>query len=379
MIEKSDDNLAMGRRAKQLVFFASSSDSRSVLASLTLNGITTDIPLCLKSDDQEVRKMPSLCKITSDVTPSVLIPCKHFNNGNDVCPFGDKCRFSHEITFDKCFPVLQSYKNDAHVDMQVMFKSLPKGAMSLDDIRLLAEKYTRGGKVTNVEFLPEHPNCPGRLAGYVNFDRERAAWDFLDAFDNKVFKVSSGRAYVKCIMNSKTILPQQDTDKTLNECWDKYRRKNKSDNVELKPLRPPPVSTELEEQPAPTKQPPLPEEWTIVSGKKTVAKTKLTPVKEVKEDWPLLPGCAAKTRILRWVQTSSPTSVIPSYPASPPILSSKKVIEQETETVAPIAVGLDDFVLDEDSFEYEEDAALMRLVVSTTMRFKLKHLDRYYY
>ena len=272
----------MGRRAnaKQLVFFASSSDARSVLASLTLSGITTDIPLCPKSVDQELSKMPTLCNITSDVIPSVLIPCKHFNNGNDVCPFGTKCLFSHEITIDKCFPVLKSYKNDADVDMQVMFKSLPKGAMSLDDIRVMAEKYTRGGKVTNVEFLPEHPNCPGRLAGYVNFDRERAAWDFVDAFDNKVFKVSNGRAYVKCIMNSKTILSKKPVDKQSG-AWDKYRRKHDSGNVEFNPQRPKPAP-----QPTPEPEPEPPksssgEEWTIVTGKKTMNEQKSPP-----EEWP---------------------------------------------------------------------------------------------
>ena len=360
--------------AKQLVFFASSSESRSVLASLTLNGIMTDIPLCLKSDDQEVRNMPSLCKITSNVTPSALIPCKHFKNGNDVCPFGDKCLFSHEITLDKCFPVLKTYKNDAHVDMQVMFKSLPKGAMSLDDIRTMAEKYTRGGKVTNVEFLPEHPNCPGRLAGYVNFDRERAAWDFVDAFDNKVFKVSNGRAYVKCIMNSKTILSKDNLANKQSGAWDKYKRKHASDNVELKPQRPKPMPpTITTPEPEPPKPSPEKEEWTIVTGKKTGRKA------PPEEEWPLLPGSPIQTRIARWVQ-ASPISVIPSPPLSPPIISIKLVAENEkkTDTVVPVAVAPDDFTLDdEDAYDYfEEDAALMRLAAMTAMRFKkLNYFD----
>jgi len=130
-------------------------------------------------------------------TPMALIPCRNFNNGKGSCPFGEKCFFSHIIVNTNtsvCLPV----RDEPTVDAEVYFKSLPKDSMSETDVKTMAEKFGCNAKV---RFLPENPKAPGRLAGFVNMDKEGAAWNFLKAFDGKHFQERGSKAFVSAKMN----------------------------------------------------------------------------------------------------------------------------------------------------------------------------------
>jgi len=128
-------------------------------------------------------------KETENYTPSV--PCRNFDNGNGICPFGDKCFFSHAI-IAQFRP--KTIETEPIVDAEIFFKSLPKNAMTPQSMRTFAEQF---GVVTKVTFLPENAKAPGRIAGRINMENEKAARCFEDALDNKMFKVENQRVYVR--------------------------------------------------------------------------------------------------------------------------------------------------------------------------------------
>ena len=44
-----------------------------------------------------MRHIKRICQVISSSVSYIEIPCKHFNGGYGVCPFGECCFYSHKL------------------------------------------------------------------------------------------------------------------------------------------------------------------------------------------------------------------------------------------------------------------------------------------
>ena len=290
-------------------------------------------------------------------TPSALIPCRNFNNGKGSCPFGEKCFFSHIIINTSfCLPV----RNEPTVDAEVYFKSLPKNAMTENDLKLMAEKF--GCKAT-VRFLPENPKAQGRLAGFVNMDKEGAAWEFLKAFDGKHFQDSSGtgKAFVCAKMNhiKKDVpqpdLPQPDLPNDIKQISEAVKSK-----VDKQISR-------KDKAPA--------DEWHEVTPKKQRKMKETEPVdidNEIPDEWPALSPSTMRRPAI-W--PGSPMSTMDLVDFLEPVIINLPA-PSVTEMTKDIEYAVDDEWVDDYDHYYEEEeqTLLSRLVNVWQKKFDVGYM-----